>query len=87
MLARKKHNFYLEFFFESSCQCRLFYQVCVFEPTPLESRGTSKHGLDYWWVNTGQLDLECRVSNLAWNHEGTRLLTAGKVLQVLHFCL
>lgn len=54
----------------------------MFEPTPLESRGTSKHGLDYWWVKTGELDLECRVANLAWNHEGTRLLTAGEVLQM-----
>ena len=53
----------------------------MFEPTPLLTRD-SKHGLDYWWVTTGELDLECKVASLAWNHEGTRLLTAGEVLQM-----
>jgi WD40 repeat protein len=59
-------------------------QVCVFEPTPLLARD-SKHGLDYWWVKTGQLDLDYRVVNLAWNHEGTRLLSAGESLQMWKF--
>ena len=31
------------------------------------------------WVQTAQLDLDCRLASLAWNHEGTRLLTAGEV--------
>jgi WD40 repeat protein len=62
----------------------LFLQVCVFEPTPLLARD-SKHGLDYWWVKTGQLDLDYRVVNLAWNHEGTRLLSAGESLQMWKF--
>ena len=43
----------------------------MFEPTPLLTRDSS-HGLDYWWVQTATLDLECVVSNIAWNHEGTR---------------
>ena len=59
-------------------------QVCVFEPTPLLAH-SSPHGLDYWWVQTAQLDLECRVNSLAWNQEGTRLLTAGEVIQ-MWFC-
>lgn len=45
----------------------------------------SKHGLDYWWVKTGQLDLDYRVVGLAWNHEGTRLLSAGESLQMWKF--
>lgn len=53
----------------------------MFEPTPLVQRD-SKHGLDYWWVKTGELDLECKVASLSWNHEGTRLLTAGEILQM-----
>ena len=53
-------------------------KVCVFEPTPLLTRASS-HGLDYWWVQTAHLDLDCRLASLAWNHEGTRLLTAGEV--------
>ena len=53
----------------------------MFEPTPLLTRD-SKHGLDYWWVKTGELDLECKVASLSWNHEGTRLLTAGQILQM-----
>ena len=59
-------------------------QVCVFEPTPLVAGAGREggHGLDYWWVQTAQLDLECVVANLAWNQEGTRLLTAGEILQV-----
>jgi len=59
-------------------------KVCVFEPTPLLTRD-SLHGLDYWWVQTAQLDLECKVASLAWNHEGTRLLTAGDVLQMWRY--
>ena len=59
-------------------------KVKIFEPTPLLNRDSS-HGLDYWWVQTGELDLECPVSSLAWNHEGTRLLTAGGVLQMWRF--
>ena len=45
----------------------------------------SNHGLDYWWVQTAQLDLECVVANIAWNHEGTRLLTAGDILQLWRY--
>ena len=56
----------------------------MFEPTPLLARD-SKHGLDYWWVKTGQLDLDYRVVGLAWNHEGTRLLSAGESLQMWKF--
>ena len=59
-------------------------KVCVFEPTPLLSRNSS-HGLDYWWVQTAQLDLECVVANISWNHEGTRLLTAGDILQMWRY--
>ena len=43
----------------------------MFEPTPVLSRD-SNHGLDYWWVQTAQLQLECALANIAWNHEGTR---------------
>ena len=59
-------------------------KVCVFEPTPLLARA-APHGLDYWWVQTAQLDLECRVNSLAWNQEGTRLLTAGELLQMWRY--
>ena len=55
--------------YATDCSCVV--QVCVFEPTPLLTRN-SCHGLDYWWVQTAQLDLECVVTNIAWNHEGTR---------------
>ncbi|XP_050731976.1 dmX-like protein 2 isoform X2 [Eriocheir sinensis] len=55
--------------------------VCVFEPTPLTHQLAS-HRLDYRWVQTGVIEAEGFINTLSWNVEGTRLLTAGDVLQM-----
>lgn len=41
-------------------------------------------GLDYRWVQTGTLKTESPVHVLSWNLEGTRLLTAGSLVQLWH---
>lgn len=41
-------------------------------------------GLDYRWVQTGSLKTESPVRVLSWNLEGTRLLTAGSLVQLWH---
>lgn len=41
-------------------------------------------GLDYRWVQTGNLKTESPVRALSWNLEGTRLLTAGAQVQLWH---
>ncbi|KAK8379722.1 hypothetical protein O3P69_019607 [Scylla paramamosain] len=55
--------------------------VCVFEPTPL-SQPLGTHRLDYRWVQTGGIEAEGFINTLSWNVEGSRLLTAGDVLQM-----
>ncbi|XP_017781826.1 PREDICTED: dmX-like protein 2 isoform X2 [Nicrophorus vespilloides] len=57
--------------------------VCIYEPTPL-IHNNSTHGLDYRWVQTGTLKTESPVRALSWNLEGTRLLTAGAIVQLWH---
>nr|XP_045610736.1 dmX-like protein 2 [Procambarus clarkii] len=55
--------------------------VCVFEPTPLANQ-MNGHRLDYRWIQTGVIEAENYINTLSWNVEGTRLLTAGDVLQM-----
>lgn len=55
--------------------------VCIFEPTPL-IHGASLHGLEYRWVQTGNLRSDTHIGCLSWNLEGTRLLTGGGTLQL-----
>ncbi|XP_068239086.1 dmX-like protein 2 isoform X2 [Palaemon carinicauda] len=55
--------------------------VCIFEPTPLTSQ-TNGHRLDYRWIQTGVIEAENYINTMSWNLEGTRLLTAGDVLQM-----
>ncbi|KAK9710406.1 WD domain, G-beta repeat [Popillia japonica] len=57
--------------------------VCIYEPTPLINSNLS-HGLDYRWVQTGTLKTDSPVRALSWNLEGTRLLTAGALVQLWH---
>ncbi|XP_063931709.1 dmX-like protein 2 isoform X3 [Zophobas morio] len=57
--------------------------VCIYEPTPL-IHNTSRHGLDYRWVQTGTLKTDSSIKALSWNLEGTRLLTAGAHVQLWH---
>lgn len=38
--------------------------------------------LDYRWIQTGVVEAESYINTLSWNVEGTRLLTAGEVLQL-----
>ncbi|XP_044259843.1 dmX-like protein 2 isoform X7 [Tribolium madens] len=57
--------------------------VCIYEPTPL-IHNTSRHGLDYRWVQTGTLKTDSLIRALSWNLEGTRLLTAGSHVQLWH---
>ncbi|KRT81148.1 WD40 domain-containing protein [Oryctes borbonicus] len=57
--------------------------VCVYEPTPLINSNLP-HGLDYRWVQTGTLRTDSPVRALSWNLEGTRLLTAGALVQLWH---
>lgn len=40
--------------------------------------------MDYRWVQTGTLKTESPVRALSWNLEGTRLLTAGSLVQLWH---
>lgn len=40
--------------------------------------------MDYRWVQTGTLTTESPVRALSWNLEGTRLLTAGALVQLWH---
>ncbi|OWA51395.1 DmX-like protein 2 [Hypsibius exemplaris] len=56
-------------------------KVHIYEPTPLFHR-TSAHRLDYQWMETGVLHCDSIVTALTWNQEGTRLLTAGHVIQL-----
>ncbi|KAK3861276.1 hypothetical protein Pcinc_032726 [Petrolisthes cinctipes] len=55
--------------------------VCIFEPTPILNQ-MSSHRLDYRWIQTGVVEAESYINTLSWNVEGTRLLTAGEVLQL-----
>ncbi|XP_069954424.1 dmX-like protein 2 isoform X5 [Cherax quadricarinatus] len=55
--------------------------VCIFEPTPLVNQ-MNGHRLDYRWIQTGVIEAENYINTLSWNVEGTRLLTAGDVLQM-----
>ncbi|XP_022913173.2 dmX-like protein 2 isoform X2 [Onthophagus taurus] len=57
--------------------------VCIYEPTPLINSNLT-HGLDYRWVQTGALTTDSPVRALSWNLEGTRLLTAGSLVQLWH---
>ena len=41
--------------------------------------------LDYKWQQTASIDASCHVTSLSWNLEGTRLLTAGDLIQ-MWFC-
>lgn len=41
-------------------------------------------GLDYRWVQTGTLKTDSPIRALSWNLEGTRLLTAGSLVQLWH---
>lgn len=60
-------------------------KVCIFEPTPLiHSESSPAHGLEYRWVQTGQLQACSHISSLSWNLEGTRLLTGGTNIQMWH---
>lgn len=43
-----------------------------------------KQGLDYRWVQTGTLKTDSPLRALSWNLEGTRLLTAGLLVQLWH---
>lgn len=40
--------------------------------------------MDYRWVQTGTLKTDSPVRALSWNLEGTRLLTAGALVQLWH---
>ncbi|XP_071522289.1 dmX-like protein 2 [Panulirus ornatus] len=55
--------------------------VCIFEPTPLINQ-INEHKLDYRWIQTGVIEAESYINTMSWNVEGTRLLTAGDVLQM-----
>ncbi|CAG0879339.1 unnamed protein product [Cyprideis torosa] len=55
--------------------------VVIYEPVPLVSHNSS-HKLDYRWLQTSQVDADCTINTLAWDQEGTRLLTAGEKLQL-----
>jgi WD40 repeat protein len=39
-------------------------------------------GLDYWWVETARLECECFITTLAFSNDGSRILTAGDVIQL-----
>ncbi|XP_042889042.1 dmX-like protein 2 isoform X6 [Penaeus japonicus] len=55
--------------------------VCIFEPTPLVNQNNT-HRLDYRWIQTGVIEAESYINTMSWNLEGTRLLTAGDILQM-----
>ena len=51
----------------------------------MNSSTLTRQRLDYKWQQTGTIDASCHVTSLSWNLEGTRLLTAGQVIQ-MWFC-
>ena len=51
----------------------------------MNSLTLTRQRLDYKWQQTGSIDAFCHVTSLSWNLEGTRLLTAGHVIQ-MWFC-
>ena len=53
--------------------------------TSVNSSTLTRQRLDYKWQQTGSIDASCHVTSLSWNLEGTRLLTAGHVIQ-MWFC-
>ncbi|CAG0879086.1 unnamed protein product [Darwinula stevensoni] len=55
--------------------------VIIYEPVPLILHN-SVHRLDYKWVETSQLKADCSINTLAWNLEGTRIITAGEMIQM-----
>ncbi|XP_074651608.1 dmX-like protein 2 [Tubulanus polymorphus] len=56
-------------------------KVCIFEPTPLLHHDSS-HCLDFQWYQTGVITAAFDVATLSWNMNGSRLLTAGDVMQM-----
>lgn len=46
-------------------------KVCIFEPTPILA-SNSPHRLDYKWIQTAALEVDCAVSVISWNIEGLR---------------
>lgn len=56
-------------------------QVYIFEPTPLLNQESS-HKLDYQWYRTGTIETEYEIYAISWNHDGSRLLTGGNVIQM-----
>ncbi|XP_038079441.1 dmX-like protein 2 isoform X2 [Patiria miniata] len=58
-------------------------QVYIFEPTPqVPALKKSSHKLDYQWYKTGGFQTESLVSNLSWNHNGSRILTGSDSIQL-----
>uniref|UniRef100_UPI00398EA49C dmX-like protein 2 isoform X1 n=1 Tax=Pristiophorus japonicus TaxID=55135 RepID=UPI00398EA49C len=55
--------------------------VCIFEPVPV-SHYKRKLVLNYQWQKTGQFFLQSMAYNLAWDPQGTQLLTATDHLQL-----
>lgn len=62
-------------------------QVIIFEPTPLVTadKSSAKIGLNYWWVETGRIRTDCKISSMAWNNDASRFLTAGEFLQLWQY--
>ncbi|XP_060557818.1 dmX-like protein 2 isoform X5 [Ruditapes philippinarum] len=56
-------------------------KVYIFEPAPLLHHD-STHKLDYHWYQTAVFEADCVVQCLAWNLEGSKLLTGGEVIQL-----
>ena len=53
--------------------------------TSVNSSTLTRQRLDYKWQQTATIDAASHVTSLSWNLEGTRLLTAGEVIQ-MWFC-
>jgi hypothetical protein len=60
--------------------------ICLHSPggcrPSVNAANLTKHRLDYKWQQTGTIDAHCGVTSLSWNLEGTRLLTAGDLIQM-----
>ncbi|XP_033633785.1 dmX-like protein 2 isoform X2 [Asterias rubens] len=62
-------------------------QVFIFEPTPqVPTLKKSSYKLEYQWYRTGSFKTESLVTNLSWNHDGSRILTGSDSIQLWASC-
>ncbi|XP_022097370.1 dmX-like protein 2 isoform X2 [Acanthaster planci] len=57
-------------------------QVYIFEPTPQVPALKKGSHLDYQWYKTGGFQTDSLVSNLSWNHNGSKILSGSDSIQL-----